>query len=42
MNDSRDIFQYKILENVMYDDNKIDENFEKFQLLTTELLEKDK
>ena len=42
LNYAKDIFQEKLLEDVMDDDNKMNENFEKFLLLTTELLEKGK
>ena len=36
----KDNLQYQLLENVMYDDNKGNENVEKVMLLTIELLEK--
>ena len=42
LNDVKYILQYQILENVMNDDNKMDQNVDKVMLLTTESLEKDK
>ena len=42
LNYRKDIFQYQLLENVMGDDNKKDDNVEKCLLLTNKQLEKDK
>ena len=42
LNGAKDIFQGKLLEHFMDDDNKMDENVEEVLLLTNELLEKDK
>ena len=42
LNDNKDNFQDQLLENVLDDDNRNDENVEKYILLTSELIQKDK
>ena len=40
LNDNKDNFQDQLLENLMDDDNRNDENVEKDLLLTSELIQK--